>query len=764
MAWVVGIVAAVGNGCARPAAAPGARLAEPPPCTPRANPKAPSDSDVARAIERARERAAASKAPVSVVFEEAPRDIHLGPDLGDFTYAEGPRLHVVRGSSPLPTILEVRGIVVTAVASSDGTRAAVVTTANGAIGGPATLALLDLEASEPRVLATAAWAQASLGGPFGFFDLDRKFVFGTSPGNFGLATELQVLDGKSGRALATFATPQATHPGAAPRPGPEERLGIAQADLSDDGRTLVAAFFDETIAVWDVASGARVAELRPRGAGLVSNSTRAYVTDGKTMIAYPTPRGVGVFRLDTRSVESPWTAPGCEPVERLGFDPRMRLVASGSTRGILCVWDAVTGRSVRTFDLHAFTQPGDVAFYAVEFRSPGVVDAETSDANTRAFEVRSGLALTHPPPPTYGNDLVDGDLIATREGNAQRIRSLVTGRTPRWGPEPAFDVRSVEFLPNALVLRGPAGAMTLGAGGVEMNARLTPPPKLQSADGRLAAARWSEKRGAEEVPCVRLSDNATGRTLKDYCHPSPPPPAGEPHRKPRVVGIGELAFVGNTHLVYSVLFDTGQRDDLTHAGLYAVDLSTLAMVQVPLRNEYVLALAPHPRRPRVGLVELQGIELVDLGTGRAIARQETPYSETAHAAFRPDGDELAVVLQDRTSEVRFFDGDSLTPKAPLPIEAPPSGLGYSNDGRRLAVVASDNTWIFEAGSHRPVVGIRATDGAAAARAPDGRVELVGDRAVAARLLLCASPAHVDAFEVCGPRFEARGLVEAALGR
>jgi WD40 repeat protein len=221
-------------------------------------------------------------------------------------------------------------------------------------------------------------------------------------------------------------------PGGTARPEiPARRGQIMDLAGSPDGRHLVQITLDRKAFVWDLAEGRSLAAIP--GAW-----TSAAFLDAGTIAMTDVPgdvalvKRVGGARLD-RSFERPTTADGSGPsraaFRRIATSPDGRWVAAAATDADLaCVWDAKTGRLVRTIREH----PDGVVSLAFSPDSTLLLTAGPTEAILQAVapEVLG---------PTFRADTTDSPITAAAMVPGQPSR-LVTGHADgqvvRWAAVP----------------------------------------------------------------------------------------------------------------------------------------------------------------------------------------------------------------------------------------------------------------------------------------------------------------------------------------
>ena len=119
---------------------------------------------------------------------------------------------------------------------------------------------------------------------------------------------------------------------------------VYAAEFSPDGKLLVSSGSDQTIRLWDVATGAEVAALKSD----VPHSYRAvFAPDGKTLATACQNGQVKLWDVATRREIR--TLTGHQgTVRAIGFSPDGKLLATGSIDNTVRLWEVATGAAIKT--------------------------------------------------------------------------------------------------------------------------------------------------------------------------------------------------------------------------------------------------------------------------------------------------------------------------------------------------------------------------------------------------------------------------------
>ncbi|KAI9129470.1 hypothetical protein ON05_034655 (plasmid) [Acaryochloris sp. CCMEE 5410] len=121
--------------------------------------------------------------------------------------------------------------------------------------------------------------------------------------------------------------------------------------ISPDGRTIVSASSDQTLKVWDLATGE---ELRTLKGHTDSVNGLSISSDGRTIVSASSDQTLKVWDLATG--EELRTLKGhTDSVNGLSISPDGRTIVSASSDQTLKVWDLATGEELRTLKGHTHT-------------------------------------------------------------------------------------------------------------------------------------------------------------------------------------------------------------------------------------------------------------------------------------------------------------------------------------------------------------------------------------------------------------------------
>ncbi|KAM0168541.1 hypothetical protein ACHAPF_010881 [Botrytis cinerea] len=167
--------------------------------------------------------------------------------------------------------------------------------------------------------------------------------------------------------------------------------------FSPDGKIVASGSSDNTIRLWDTATGESLQTLEGHSDWVRSV---AFSSNGKTLASGSDDNTIRLW--DTATGESLQTLEGHSGYFfSVAFSPDGKIVASGSSDNTIRLWDTATGESLQTLEVHSSY------VYSVAFSPDGkIVASGSSDDTIRLW------------------DTVTGESLQTLEGHSDWVRSV----------------------------------------------------------------------------------------------------------------------------------------------------------------------------------------------------------------------------------------------------------------------------------------------------------------------------------------------------
>ncbi len=159
---------------------------------------------------------------------------------------------------------------------------------------------------------------------------------------------------------------------------------VASVSFSPDGQTLASGSWDDTIRLWDVATGATIRTLRGHTSDVYSVS---FSPDGQIIASGSQDDTIRLWNASTG--DTIYMLRGHRnSVYSVAFSPDGQIIASGSWDDTIRLWDASTGDTIRTLRGHT----SDV--YSVAFSPDGQIIASGSrDDTIRLWNTSTGATI-----------------------------------------------------------------------------------------------------------------------------------------------------------------------------------------------------------------------------------------------------------------------------------------------------------------------------------------------------------------------------------
>ncbi len=442
--------------------------------------------------------------------------------------------------------------------------------------------------------------------------------------------------------------------------------------FSPDGKTALSGGVDNTVRLWDLATGREIRKLEGDSSYVFSV---AFSPDGKTALSGSLDHTVRLWDLATgheiRKLEG-----HSDTVNSVAFSPDGKTALSGSKDNSVRLWDLATGREIRKLEGHsdavnlvAFSPNGKTALSGSRDSTARLWDLATG-REIRKLEGHSGIVYSVAISPdgktalsgSWDNsvrlwDLATGHEILKLEGHSSMVTSVAfspDGKTALsgsvdktailWDLATGREIRKLEGHSNAVwsVAFSPDGKTAL-SGSWDFTVRLWDLAtgreirKLEghsgevrsvaiSPDGKTALSGSRDLFGHDHT--VRLWDLATGREIRKL----------EGHSWP----VNSVAFSpdGKTALSGSCeKFDAKETWRCVIGSLKLWDLATgreIRKLEGHSGEVRLVAISPDGKSALSGS-EDHTVRLWDLATGREIRKLEGHSDIVYSVAISPDG-------------------------------------------------------------------------------------------------------------------------------
>jgi WD40 repeat protein len=451
--------------------------------------------------------------------------------------------------------------------------------------------------------------------------------------------------------------------------------------FSPDGKLLASAGNDQTIKLWDVATGAELRTLVGHSFFVLSV---AFSPDSRIVASGSYDKTIKLWDVATGK-ELRTLRGHLHGVKSIAFSPDGRLLASGGYDKTIKIWDVATGNVLRTLVGHAGM------IWAVAFSPDGKHIASTSpdDKTVRLWNLATGdqsLSLTADAGTIAFSP--DGKLLAGGRAamiqlwdlaTGKELRALVDQPLPRNPGSPGSIIWSIAFSPDGSLLAsgnqdkkitlwdittGKVLRTLVGHKDAIRSVAFSPNGKILASGGQDGAVKLWEASSGKDLALT--TGHALGMT-----------PVFSPDGKILASGAGEMIRLWDMSAGKEVR-TLGRHSRSVRSIKFSPDGKLLASISsVSIRDDTV--------------------KFWDVATGKELRSVTARW--IASIAFSPDSELLATVSFDDTiklwsvttgNEVRTLAGQPSQPaEDKIPLE-----ITFSRDGKLLAGVSADNTLKF----------------------------------------------------------------------
>ncbi|PVH71123.1 vegetative incompatibility protein HET-E-1 [Cadophora sp. DSE1049] len=410
---------------------------------------------------------------------------------------------------------------------------------------------------------------------------------------------------------------------------------VTSVAFSSDGKQVVSGSVDETVRLWDAATGAALQMLEGHTSEVTSV---AFSPDGKQVVSGSYDKTVRLW--DVAAGAALQTLEGhTDEVTSVAFSPDGKQVVSGSYDRTVRLWDATTGTALQTLEGHTG------GAYSVAFSPDGKqVVSGSVDETVRLWDAATGAALQTLEDHTRMVTSVafsssEKQVVSGSYDETVRLWDAATGAALQMLEGHTSEVTSVAFSPDGKQVVSGSNDETVRLWDAATGAALQ---TLEGHTGWVNSVAFSPD--SKQVvsgsvdETVRLWDAATGSALQML----------EGHTD----GITSMAFSSDGKQVVSGSYDETVRlwDAATGAALQTLEGHTGVV--------YSVAFSPDGKQVVSGSVD-ETVRLWDAVTGAALQMLEGHTSEVTSVAFSPDGKQVVSGSYDQT--VWFWDAATGAP-------------------------------------------------------------------------------------------------------
>jgi WD40 repeat protein/serine/threonine protein kinase len=496
---------------------------------------------------------------------------------------------------------------------------------------------------------------------------------------------------------------------------------VKSLNFSPDGQRLVSGSYDETVRIWDSATGQELFSLKHAGVTSV-----AFSPDGQRLASGSSDGTVKLW--DSATGQELFSLKGhAEGVWSVAFSPDGQRLASGSADQTVRIWDSATGKELFSLKGHA----GQIC--SVAFSPDGQRLASGSWDNTvRLWDIMTGKELFAIKDPGGLLSLAfgpDGQRLASGDSDkVVRIWDSVTGQELFSLKGHAEGAWSVAFSPDGQRL-----ASGSSDGTVKLWDITTGKEQFNLRYNLVYGEKW-QTNGDQLMPvdgynrAVKLWDSMSGKELdflkyhRHWATSIASHPDGQRLASASMDGTVKIwdgttdkelfSFKGHSGPASCVAFSQDGKYLVSASmdGTVMIWDSASGKVQFILKGHagpvYSVAFCPDSRHLASGSID-GTVKIWNCATGEELFTLKGHAGPVMSVVFSPDGQRLASGSQDKT--VKIWDPLTGTPLFDLRGHKDRvQSVAFSPDGRRLASGGDDATVkIWDSSSGQELFSLKA---------------------------------------------------------
>jgi WD40 repeat protein len=448
---------------------------------------------------------------------------------------------------------------------------------------------------------------------------------------------------------------------------------VSSVSFSPDGKTLASGSDDNTIKVWNLATGNQITTLKGHSSSVNSVS---FSPDGKTLASGSYDNTIKVWDVATGKPITTLTG-HTSTVSSVSFSPDGKTLASGSVDKTIKVWNLATGKVITTLTGHTSS------VISVSFSPDGKTLASGSDDKTiKVWNLATGKVITTLTGHTLWVISVsfspDGKTLASGSAdNTIKVWNLATGKAMTTLTGQESPVSSVSFSPDGKTLASASEDKTIKVWNLATGKPIT---TLTGHTSSVISVSFSPDGKT-------LASGSVGSTIKVWN---------------LATGKPITTLTGHTSSVYSVSFSPDGKTLASGSADNTIKVWNLATGKVittltgHTSSVYSVSFSPDGKTLASGSAD-NTIKVWNLVTGKPITTFTGHTLWVSSVSFSPDGKTLASGSADNTIKVwNLVTGKVITTLTGHTFWV--NSVSFSPDGKTLASGSEDNTikvWNFD---------------------------------------------------------------------